>query len=83
LPLKLINTGFKYYCEICNFKCCKQSNYKTHELTKKHTILTNMMDSEKNRANFTAIVEKNTTIDKAYQFTKNYVKMLCNTINHQ
>ena len=30
-----------YYCETCDFKCSKQSNYNKHLLTRKHKILTN------------------------------------------
>ena len=30
-----------FYCEKCNFKCSKQSNYNKHRLTAKHLILTN------------------------------------------
>ena len=30
-----------FYCEICDFKCSKQSNYNKHLLTRKHKILTN------------------------------------------
>ena len=26
----------KFYCKICDFKCCKQSNYDAHILTAKH-----------------------------------------------
>lgn len=29
-----------FYCEICDFKCSKQSNYNKHLLTRKHKILT-------------------------------------------
>ena len=31
----------EFYCEMCNFKCSKQSNYNKHILTAKHLILTN------------------------------------------
>jgi hypothetical protein len=31
----------KFYCEICDFKCTKDSNYQTHLLTRKHKLLTN------------------------------------------
>ena len=30
-----------FYCEKCDFKCSKQSNWNTHILTRKHKILTN------------------------------------------
>lgn len=30
-----------FHCEICDFKCSKQSNYNKHLLTRKHKILTN------------------------------------------
>ena len=26
----------KFYCEICDFKCSKKSNYNKHILTRKH-----------------------------------------------
>jgi len=29
----------KFYCEKCDFKCSKQSNYNTHLLTRKHKML--------------------------------------------
>ena len=38
-----------FHCEVCNFKCSKQSNYNTHILTAKH----------KNRINRTEIMPKN------------------------
>jgi len=31
----------KFYCEKCNFKCSKQSNYEKHILTAKHKMRTN------------------------------------------
>ena len=31
----------KFYCEKCNYKCCKQSEYNKHILTNKHKILQN------------------------------------------
>jgi hypothetical protein len=30
-----------FYCELCDFKCSKKSNYETHTKTKKHTIRLN------------------------------------------
>ena len=30
-----------YFCEICDFKCCKQSNFEKHTLTLKHKIQQN------------------------------------------
>jgi len=30
-----------FYCDLCDFKCSKQSNYNKHLLTRKHKILTN------------------------------------------
>ena len=38
-----------FHCEVCNFKCSKQSNYNTHILTAKH----------KNRINRTEIMPNN------------------------
>ena len=31
----------KFVCEICDFQCCKESDYNRHILTRKHEILTN------------------------------------------
>ena len=31
----------KFFCEKCNYKCCKQSEYNKHILTNKHKILQN------------------------------------------
>ena len=31
----------KFFCENCNYKCCKQSEYNKHILTNKHKILQN------------------------------------------
>ena len=33
--------SFKYFCENCNYKCCKQSEYDKHISTNKHKILQN------------------------------------------
>ena len=40
--------SFKYFCETCNYKCCKQSEFNKHVLTNKHKILQNpTSDAEK------------------------------------
>jgi len=40
--------SFKYFCEKCNYKCCKQSEYNKHISTNKHKILQNpTSDAEK------------------------------------
>jgi hypothetical protein len=31
----------KFYCELCDYKCCKQSEYNKHTMTAKHQILQN------------------------------------------
>ena len=31
----------KFYCNECDFVCCKKSNYDKHITTRKHKILTN------------------------------------------
>jgi len=31
-----------FFCELCNFKCCKKSNFDTHLLTRKHKMFTNV-----------------------------------------
>ena len=35
-----------FYCECCDFKCCKQSNYTTHLLTSKHHKRYNMIQKD-------------------------------------
>ena len=36
-----LNIAKKYYCEKCNYKCSKQSDYNKHLLTRKHKMETN------------------------------------------
>ena len=38
---KMPKNAEKYFCELCNFKCSKKSNFDKHLLTAKHKILTN------------------------------------------
>jgi hypothetical protein len=38
---KVPKSAEKFFCEICHFTCCKESNYNSHLLTRKHKILTN------------------------------------------
>lgn len=38
---KNADNAYKFYCEICDFKCSKQSNFDKHLLTRKHKILNN------------------------------------------
>jgi hypothetical protein len=33
---KMPKNAKNFYCDICDFKCCKQSNYETHLMTAKH-----------------------------------------------
>ena len=43
-----------YYCNICDFKCSKNSNYRKHLATRKHNILINTNNNmPKNAADFT------------------------------
>jgi len=35
----------KFYCELCDYKCSKQSDYAKHMLTRKHTLSTNLQHS--------------------------------------
>jgi len=40
--------SFKYFCETCDYRCCKQSEYNKHISTNKHKILQNpISNSEK------------------------------------
>ena len=36
-----LNIAKKYYCEKCNYKCSKQSDFKKHLITRKHILETN------------------------------------------
>jgi hypothetical protein len=38
---KLPDTSFKFYCEKCDYKTCRQSQYSIHLLTAKHKKMTN------------------------------------------
>ena len=38
---KVPKNATKFFCVICDFKCCKESNYNSHLLTRKHKFLTN------------------------------------------
>ena len=51
----------KFSCEMCDFQCCKESNYNRHFMTRKHKIRTNTNEK----------VPKN-----AEQYHYNYGKML-------
>lgn len=49
---KMPKNAEKFLCTICNFKCSKESNYKKHISTRKHTIRTNAnLDEEKKLEN--------------------------------
>ena len=52
---KIMPTNAKlYYCNICDFKCSKNSNYMQHLMTRKHNILINTNNNmPKNAAGFT------------------------------
>ena len=48
-----------YYCKMCDFKCCKLSNFETHKLTDKHKnnengnrMVTNDTNSSKKNATY-------------------------------
>ena len=47
-----------FYCEICNFKCFKKSEYDRHESTRKHQIRTNTNKYEQKNAEKTPIHNK-------------------------
>ena len=38
---KTAKNAINYSCEMCDFKCCKKSNYTSHMLTAKHIKITN------------------------------------------
>ena len=41
LTNKMPKNAERFHCEICDFKCFKQSNFDVHLLTRKHKMLTN------------------------------------------
>ena len=66
-----------FICEICNFKCSKQSDYDRHILTLKHknrTIRTKKT-SENAKAYIYVIVENHIQLGTAYGITKSDVPM--------
>lgn len=52
------NLEYKYFCNLCDFKCCKLSNYNIHCLTRKHIKVT-QCDTDK-------MPEENTNSEKVY-----------------
>ena len=38
---KMPKNAKNFYCEICDFKCTKKSNYEKHLMTRKHEMITN------------------------------------------
>ena len=38
---KMPKNAVEYFCEKCDFRCSKKSNFDKHLLTRKHKILTN------------------------------------------
>jgi len=38
---KMPKNAAKFICNICDFKCCKESEFTHHLLTRKHKFLTN------------------------------------------
>jgi hypothetical protein len=67
---KVPKNATKFICDICYFKCCKESNYNSHLLTRKHKILTNPNE----------IVPKNADKNHTCECGKQYKHMssLCN-----
>ena len=47
-----------FICEICNFKCCKLSNYNIHILTRKHKILQNTTEKIPKNAEYICYCNK-------------------------
>jgi len=43
----------KFYCERCNFRCNKQSDWNRHILRNKHINLTNNIKNDSENKNFT------------------------------
>ena len=53
MTTKLLPKNAKeFICEICNFKCCKLSNYNIHILTRKHKILQNTTEENAKNAEY-------------------------------
>jgi hypothetical protein len=43
---KMPKNAADFFCEACDFKCCKQSNYNSHLMTAKHNLRINGNNSE-------------------------------------
>jgi hypothetical protein len=72
---KLMPTNAIFSCEICNFKCSKNSNYEIHCQTKKHIIRLNgnKMENAENigtKKNATPIFKDNFSVIHIYNKMK-------------
>ena len=43
LTKKTSTTSTKFYCEKCNFECCKKGDYSRHLLTRKHKLVDDIL----------------------------------------
>ena len=51
LHKKSLKISYKFFCEKCNYKCNKQSEYNKHNLTAKHINVTNVTENISNPSN--------------------------------
>jgi hypothetical protein len=57
-------TGFKYYCNFCDYGTCKKSGYDAHILTAKHKKVTNSYKMGQKQANISQILCQDSTKEK-------------------
>jgi hypothetical protein len=70
-------TSHKFYCEYCDYKCCKQSEYNKHTLTTKHK---NLQNPTLNPTKKISKTEYNCSCGKAYKHSSTFYahKKKCN-----
>ena len=68
----------KFCCQLCNFKCCYQSNYKQHLATRKHKMMSNDVKDVSTDVKGVTIDVKNDTFlcgcGKKYKHRQNYYR---------
>jgi hypothetical protein len=54
-------------CELCDFKCCKKSNYTKHLSTRKHLRLISLVGKNAENADFNVFIHECSTCNKKYK----------------
>jgi hypothetical protein len=83
---KMPKNADNYVCELCDFKCCKKSNYTTHLSTDKHKMLMNANEKCQKNAVFYLCEPCNFKCSKKSNYTKHTSthkhKTITNTNNY-